>query len=123
MAQHADRAVRLTSRQLRSFNERVIGGRECGTLVIEQRAVELVGAALSDQHDLRTGSAPFLGCAACRRYAEFLQRVKGCTKHTHERIPRNRIIVIDAVNGDICLIAAPTGNRSAPTIDRGIQRR
>jgi hypothetical protein len=59
--------------------------------------------------------------AARRRYAEFLQRVKGCAKHTLKSISGDGIVVINPVDGDVGLIAPPTGNRSLLTIDRRIQ--
>ena len=87
--------------------EPAIGGGDGGTILFIERAVKLVGAALGDESDLPTRGAPLVGIVADRCDAKFFDRVERGADGTLEGRAADLVIVIDAVEGDVGLVAAP----------------
>ena len=70
------------------------------------RAVKGIGAALCDQRHLRPGALPLVGAVIRRGHSEFLNRVLSHRQHRRKRISVRLIVYVDAVEGDVALIAA-----------------
>src|SRR5215469_5850840 len=75
-----------------------------------------VCSTLRHQRDLRSrGTARICVCIA-RRYSKFLYRIERCTKCTLECVTSGLIIIVDAIDGDIRLIAATAIHRAITAV-------
>ena len=131
----ADRGAKLIADQLLHRHaglvvEPGIGGCRGIAIVLVKRTVELIGAALGDQHHLAAGRTALIDTLAAHRYTEFLNRIEWNRQHGVEaridirvvpihslvsgasrRVLSHKasvlvVVHIHAIQGDVVLIAA-----------------
>src|SRR5277367_152676 len=78
--------------------------------------MELVGAALGDQVDLRPGRPSCICVRVRRRYAKFLSRIKRRPQHPCKGEAIRLIVVVQTVQSYVALIGAGTSYRSAAAV-------
>ena len=78
--------------------------------------MELVGAALGHQIDLRAGGAALVGVCETGDYAEFLYRVQGFAQNASKGIAAGLVIVVRAVDGHISLVGAYPVHRARAAV-------
>ena len=92
--------------QLRAFVEPVIGLSNVGAVVFVSRTMKAVGPAFCDQRDLGAGGTAFIGIGIAGGYAKLLQRIQRRAQRTLKSESLGLIIVVDAVEHDVRLIAS-----------------
>src|SRR6202020_2832273 len=81
-----------------------------------------VGSTLGDQLNLRARRAPFIGVRVRGSYAEFFDRIQGGAHGSLKGKAVFLIVVVDAVECDIGLVAAASVNGAAAGIGHGVNR-
>ena len=86
-------------------------------MIFIQRAVEIVGATLGHQIHLRPGRTAGLGIGIARGYPKFLQGVQGGAQGAFECRPLCLIVVVNAIQGDVGLVAAGAAHRPRAAVE------
>src|SRR3954468_3702375 len=117
------RYIRQPRGGLRLFVEPIVRRGEGGPVVLIKRAVKTIVTALGQHHDLRAGGASGVSVGVGGGDAEFLDRVERRTQHALESESSELLVVIDAVDGEVRLVAARPSDASGATVERGIDTR
>ncbi len=108
--------------ELRLLIEPVVGGEIGVAVILVQRRMPVVGAALGDDVYLCAGGAARLGIRAGRRDAEFLHRIERGTQHAIEGEACDLIVVVETVQRDVALVGACARDDAAAAVFIGLLR-
>ena len=104
--------------------EEVVGDRDGRAVVFVDCTMELVGAGLGDEADLRAGGAAGVCVGVAGGDAKLFNRILGLAKHAGKGKAVDLVVVVDTVDGDVALVgAAAVDCAAAAILQGGITRR
>ena len=117
VAEQFSGAVFKSGCNLRPLVEPVICGSKGRAMIFIHRAVEIVGATLGHQIHLRPRRTAGIGIGIASGYAKFLQGIQSGAQGAFECRPLCLIVVVNAIQGDVGLVAAGAAHRPPAAVE------
>ena len=99
-----------------AVQEELVGGRRRVAVVLVERAVQFVGAALGHQRHLRAGGAAAVGVGVHGGDAELLHRIRGHAQDAGEGVAVHLVVDVHAVQRDVGLVALAAVDRAVAVV-------
>src|SRR5262245_772449 len=105
--------VGLVGGQLRVLVKVVVGNGVGGAIVLVGGAVKIIAAALGLQLYLRAGRTAHIRARIGCRHTKLFDGIEGCAQRALKRRAQRLIVVVDAIERQVRLIAASAVHRSS----------